>query len=121
MRDLWLGLGLTALVALMLWGIWGREAVLAGVAFGLLATAIQVAATAVLRTGLKGSFETLIRRWAIGMGLRLAGVAIFAVVVLTERAGVPPIPSAIGYVGVLLPLMFGEMRLLATGSGNGER
>jgi hypothetical protein len=29
-----------------------------------------------------------------------------------QRELFPPLPSAIGYVGVLLPLLFSEMRLL---------
>ena len=48
----------------------------------------------------------------MGMGLRLMGVGVFAVAVTIQGDRFPAIPSAIGYVGVLLPLMVSEMRLI---------
>ena len=52
------------------------------------------------------------RRWAMGMGLRLGGIVLFVVAVVADRALFPPVPSAAGYLGVLIPLLFLEARLL---------
>ncbi len=52
MKPLGFGLLLTGLVALIEWLAWGRAALVAGVTFGLLATAIQVTAVTALRPAL---------------------------------------------------------------------
>ncbi len=51
-------------------------------------------------------------RWGMGMGLRLLGVMLFAAAVLANRELFPPLPTAFGYLGVLLPLLFMEARLV---------
>ena len=112
MRDAIWGLALTAIATVLSALIWGREAVLPAASFGLLATLIHVAAVALLKPKLHGSFNQLLARWAMGLGLRLLGVVVFAVVVLLEREAFAPLPAAIGYAGVLLPLLFSEMRLI---------
>ncbi len=112
MKDLGIGLGITAVVAGLLWFLWSPSVVLPAVAFGILATLIHVAAVALLKSGLKRPFGILMWRWVMGMGLRLAGVALFAVAVYAAGDTFPAIPTAIGYVGVLLPLMWTEMRLI---------
>jgi hypothetical protein len=48
----------------------------------------------------------------MGMGLRFGGLVAFAVLVATDRERFPPLPSALGLVGVLIPLLFMEIRLL---------
>ena len=111
MRVLGLGLCLTALVVLAEWIAWGRAALVAGVTFGLLATAIQVGAGVAFKPALTGPFPVLIKRWAVGMGLRLAGVVAIAVAVSVDRELFPPLPAALGYLGVVIPLLFGETRL----------
>lgn len=80
--------------------------------FGLLATAIQVAAVAWLKPALGAPFPELLKRWGVGMGLRLGGVAAFAALVVVDGERFPPLPSALGLVGVLIPLLFMEIRLL---------
>jgi hypothetical protein len=109
---LFLGLALTAGVTAVLWLAWGEAAVLPGVAFGLLATAIQVASAALIRPAAHGEFKVLIRRWGIGVGLRLGGVAAFVVAVGVRRDLFPPLPTAFGYLGVVVPLLFTEIRFL---------
>jgi hypothetical protein len=110
-RVLGLGLGLTAGVTAVECLAWGRLALVPGATFGLLATAIQAAAVARLRPALTGSFPELLRRWSVGMGLRLLGVVLFVVAVVVDRDLFPPLPAAFGYLGVLIPLLFGEIRL----------
>lgn len=112
MRLAAVGLGLTALVAGLAWAVWGPTAIFAAAWFGLLATALQLMAVAVLRPALHGSLGELVRRWGIGIGLRLAGVVLFAGLVVVNRELFPPLPSALGYVGVVVPLLFWETRLL---------
>lgn len=111
MKMLGAGLLLTALVSLIEWLAWGRSALVAGVTFGLLATAIQTAAVVALKPALAGPFPALVKRWAVGMGLRLVGVVLIAVLVLVNREVFPPLPAAVGYLGVIIPLLFGEIRL----------
>jgi hypothetical protein len=106
------GLVLTGVVTGILLLAWGRGALLPGVAFGLLATAIQVASAALVEPAAKGEFKLLIRRWAMGMGLRVAGIAVFGVAVWVRRDLFPPLPAAFGYLGVVVPLLFMETRFL---------
>jgi hypothetical protein len=111
-KDVIFGLVLTGLVTVLCWVVWDATAVQAAVTFGLLATAIHVAAVTLLKSGLEGSHQRLMGRWAMGMGLRLAGIVMFGVLVYTQRERYPPLPAAAGYIGVLIPLLFSEMRLL---------
>jgi hypothetical protein len=107
-----LGLALTAAVTAALWLVWGEAAVLPGVAFGLLATAIQMASAALIQPAVQREFKVLIRRWGIGVGLRLGGVVAFVVAVAVRRDLFPPLPTAFGYLGVVVPLLFTEIRFL---------
>lgn len=106
------GIVLTAAVTGILFLAWGRAALLPGVAFGLLATAIQVGSAALVGPVAHGEFKVLIRRWAMGMGLRVAGIAVFGVAVWVRRDLFPPLPAAFGYLGVVIPLLFMETRFL---------
>lgn len=83
----------------------------AALAFGLVATAIQLfAARVVRRLGVPATPDRL-RIYAIGMALRVGGVALIGAAVTIDRATFPPGPSALGYLGTLLPLMWLETRL----------
>jgi hypothetical protein len=106
------GMGLTALVTLILWWVWGRGAVVPGITFGLLATVIQLAAVAVLRPATSQPFGRLMARWGMGMGFRFVGVLLFALAVVLDRQLFPPLPTAFGYLGVLVPLLYTETRFL---------
>lgn len=112
MMELVLGLGLTVAMGGVSWLVWDGTAALAAAGFGALATLIHLVAVALIRPAIRGPTKTLMARWAMGMGLRLVGVAVFLVLVTWKREVFPPLPAAIGYVGVLLPLLFSEMRLL---------
>ena len=105
------GLALTAAITLIERTVWGNGVVIAAVTFGGLATAIQAVAVWKLKPALAGPFPQLIRGWALGMGLRLAGVMLIAVAVLVDRTLFPPLPAALAYLGVLIPLLFGEIVL----------
>ncbi len=112
MKLVGLGILLTFLVTLLLWVGWDSHAALAGGAFGMLATVIHVGAVAALRRVWNAPFRQLARGWGIGMGLRLGGAVIWMAVVLLWGEWFPPLPTAIGYLGVLIPLLFTEIRFL---------
>jgi hypothetical protein len=112
MKGLVPGLLLMAVVtALLTWGF-GRVAVLPGVLFGGVATALQVAAARFLTQAAGMPFERLLRAWGLGMGLRMLGVMLFLGAVLADRTVFPPLPTALAYVGVLIPLMFSDLRTI---------
>ena len=111
-KDAGIGLAITLAVTAVLWVVWGPAVLATAIGFGVLATVIHVAASALLQSALDDSFGRLMSRWAMGMGLRLVGVALFAVAVVAMRDRFQPAPSAIAYLGVLLPLMGLEMNLL---------
>ena len=46
------------------------------------------------------------------MGLRLGGAGALALAVIARPAAFPPLPTAVGYLGVLVPLLFTEIRFL---------
>jgi hypothetical protein len=108
------GLVLTAGVGAVCWWLGGRSAALAGGAAGLAATAIEVTALRLLTPALVPPFGRLIRRWAYGLGLRLGGVGLVGLAVLRWPVRFPPLPTALGFVAVLIPLLFGEMRMVVT-------
>lgn len=112
MRVVLLGLGLTAAVTAVLVVAWGRAALIPGIAFGTLATGIQWIAWRAVRPVLEGPFARVMSRWGIGMGLRLGGVLAFALAVVADRELFPPLPTAFGYLGVVVPLLFLETRWL---------
>lgn len=107
-----LGLALTGAVTVALWLGFGRAAIIPGLVFGGVATGIQVIAVAVVRPVMGAEFAKFVKRWAVGMALRVGGVVLFAVAVVLDRTLFPPIPTAIGYLGVLVPLLFTETKFL---------
>lgn len=112
MKDAIAGVVLTAIAAVVVGLAWDAQAALAAAGFGLLATSIDVVAVVFMRRGLRGDFKRTVAGWAIGMGLRLGGAAVLIAAMLVAPERFPPLPSTIGFVGVLLPLLFYEMRLL---------
>jgi hypothetical protein len=106
------GVGLTAACSAVAWLAWGVGAVPAVWTFGFLATGVQMAAVAWLRPALGAPFATLLKRWGVGMALRFGALVVFAAAVALDRERFPPLPSALGLVGVLIPLLFMETRLL---------
>jgi len=91
--------------------IWGREAVVGAATFGLVATGLQMLAARVMaRTGIPAALDHL-KVYAAGMLLRLAGVALLGVAVSLNRETFPPLASALGYLGTVLPLLYLETRL----------
>ena len=92
--------------------LWGAPGAVAAAAFSVLALLIQLAAIALIQPVKTAPPKLFIKRWGIGMGLRFLGVVAIAVAAGLDPAHFPPIPAAIGFLGVLLPLLFFEVRLV---------
>ena len=92
-----LGVGLVAVATLL----GGKPAAIGG---GV-ALVAQLWAVALLRPKMRAPNPEFMARWLGGMGIRLLGVGIVLVVSRT-------VPALLGYVGVLLPLLFLETRFL---------
>jgi len=113
-HQLWrLGVGLTAMAAMtgLAWAIWGPAGVTAAMVFGLVATTIQMVAARIAERLGEPATPDRLRVYAIGMVLRIGGVAVLGAAVTMNRATFPPGPAALGYLGTLLPLMWLETRL----------
>jgi hypothetical protein len=76
------------------------------------ATAVQVIAWRVVLPARRAAFGEFARRWGIGMALRLLGVVLIPVAAVLAPETLPPRPAALGYLGVLLPLLLWEIRLV---------
>jgi hypothetical protein len=107
-------LGLVLLIGLSLLAgrLWGSQGAIATAVFGGVAIAIQVGAFALMRPARHGKVEKFLKAWGAGMGLRLAGVVALAVAAGIDPAHFPPLAAALGFLGVLLPLLFYEVRLI---------
>ncbi len=112
MKGLALGISLTLLVSGLLVLGWGRDALLSGLVFGLIATVIQATSVALVKPVYAGETVQLLKRWGIGMLLRGLGVALVAVAIIADRDLFPPVPTALAFLGVLVPLLFMEVRLV---------
>ena len=103
-----LTVGVTAILAVF----WGRSALVPGMVFGGLATAIQVGAVAAVKPVWEAPLNQFMKRWGLGMALRVGGVGAFLVAVLIDRELFPPAPTAFAYLGVVIPLLFTETRFV---------
>jgi hypothetical protein len=92
-----LGVGLVLVAAL----VGGKPAAIGG---GV-AVIAQLWAVALLRPKMRAPNPEFMARWLGGMGIRLLGVGVVLVVSAT-------LPALLGYLGVLLPLLFLETRFL---------
>jgi len=98
-----------AAVAAVEAGARGLAAALAG---GGVAAAAQVTAVALLRPGMKAGTPEFVRRWATGIAIRGAGVVVLAGLVLVTRSALPALWTALGFLAVLLTLLYAETRFL---------
>jgi hypothetical protein len=92
-----LGVGLIVIATLL----GGKPAAIGG-GVALIA---QLWAVALLRPKMRAPNPEFMARWLGGMGIRLLGVGVVLIVSAT-------LPALLGYLGVLLPLLFLETRFL---------
>ncbi len=105
-----LGLLLGLAVALLCGRLWGEQAAVAAATFSALALAIQVVALRLMQPAREARLERFLARWGAGMGLRLLGVVAIALAAGLDEVHFPPLPTAAGFLGVLIPLLFLEVR-----------
>jgi hypothetical protein len=105
------GAALTGLVTALLVAAFGRPALVPGLAFGAMATLIQLVADRLVSKRLTASVGEFGRAYVAGMGLRVAGIVVMTAAIVTAPALFPALPTALGFLGVLVPLLFMEMRL----------
>jgi hypothetical protein len=105
------GAGSALTMSLVAFGIWGSVGAPAALMMGLMATVLQlVAVRQMARTGRPAELDHL-KVYLIGVVLRFGGVLMLGLVVTLEPRRFPPLPSALGYLGTVLPLLYLETRL----------
>jgi hypothetical protein len=72
----------------------------------------QVWAVLLLRPKMRAPNPEFMARWLGGMVIRFLALLAVAGWAITHPASVPPVPALLGYLGVLLPLLFLETRFL---------
>jgi len=86
----------------------GKPAAIGGAA----ALVAQLGAVALLRPAMRAPQPAFMARWLGGMGVRALVLGAVLAVAATHRAALPPLPASLGFLGVLLPLLFLETRFL---------
>lgn len=90
--------------------LWGPVAAVATITMGGVATAMQLlAAWRMAKTGQPAELDQL-RVYLLGVALRFAGVGVLALVTMKDPVRFPPLPSAMGYLGTVLTLLYLETR-----------
>ena len=103
----WLaGLGGVLVIAAALLG--GRPAAI-GAATAVLA---QFAAIALLRPAMTAEQPQFLARWLSGMVVRAGFLAALLALAVLRPERLPPLATSLGYLGALLPLLFGETKFL---------
>jgi hypothetical protein len=111
MKVLAAGAGLTVVTSVTVVLILGPGTLIASAAAGLLATMIQVWAVARLQRGMSGTTAEFLAGFGAGALLRLGGVVVVGAAIGLRPEFFPPVPTAAGFLGVLLPLLLAEARL----------
>ena len=65
-----------------------------------------------LRPKMRAPNPEFMARWLGGMAIRFLALLALVVWILTHRPSFPPVPALLGFLGVLLPLLFLETRFL---------
>jgi hypothetical protein len=90
----------------------GAEAAFASACGSGLALVAQVAAVALLRRAMGAGTPEFLRGWVAGLAVRGASLLLLVGQMVLLRPAFPVIWTAVGYLGVLLPLLFLETRFL---------
>jgi hypothetical protein len=76
------------------------------------AVVAQIGAVLLLRPKMRAPTPEFMARWLGGMAIRFLALVAVAVWTITHPGSTPPVPALLGYLGVLLPLLFLETRFL---------
>ena len=79
---------------------------------GLVALAAQLTAVALLRPAMRAPQHTFMARWLGGMAVRALALGAVLTFAATHRTVLDPLRASLGFLGVLLPLLFLETRFL---------
>lgn len=109
-RTLAAGIALTIIASGIARTLWGPAALVPAVAFGLVSTGIQLLANWCNRRWAPGPKTVFPKGWLYGMALRMGGVVLFAAAVFAWGSVFAPLPTALGFLGVIVPLLFLELR-----------
>ena len=108
MRPYLLLTGLGVVLVVVAAGIAGRAAGIGGAA----ALGAQLGAVALLRPAMRAAQPEFMARWLGGMGVRALALGVVLAIAATHRGALGPLPASLGFLGVLLPLLFVETRFL---------
>ena len=108
MRPLFRMVGAGAVLVVVVGVFGGRPAALGGA----VALVAQLAAVAILRPAMTAPQPVFTARWLGGMGIRALALGALLAAVVTYRAALPPLPTLLGFLAVLLPLLVTETRVL---------
>jgi hypothetical protein len=106
------GVGLTLAAGGLSALLFGDGALWPAIVFGLVGLAIHLAATHVAARKPPGPGEVFPKGFLYGMALRMGGVVLFAAAAFGMGEFFLPLPTAIGFLGVLVPLLFLELRTI---------
>jgi len=79
---------------------------------GGIAVLAQVWAVALLKPKMGAPTPEFMGRWLGGIAIRFVALGVLIIWAATHRASLPPLAAALGFLGVLLPLLFLETRFL---------
>ena len=108
MRPYLLLLALGGVLVVVVTWLGGRPAGIGGAA----ALGAQLGAVALLRPAMHAAQPVFMARWLGGMGARALALGVVLAIAATHRAALAPLPASLGFLGVLLPLLFLETRFL---------
>ncbi|MDX2262884.1 MAG: ATP synthase subunit I [Gemmatimonadales bacterium] len=104
------GIVATAATAGVAWLASGTAGAIGAATAGVVAIALSLLAVRLVgRTGRAPTVDQLMV-YGIGVVLRMLGVLIVGVLVMRDAERFPPLPTALGYLGVVLPLLYMETR-----------
>ena len=79
---------------------------------GAIALIAQTWAVWLLRPKMRAPNPEFMARWLAGMAIRFGALLALVIWILTHRDSFAPLPGLLGFLGVLLPLLFLETRFL---------
>ena len=110
MKSLLHGLALALVVTVAVRLALGPEGLVPAATFGLLAALIHAGAVVAHRKWPPPGRGVFGAGWLFGFMLRLGGVALFAMLAGLRPDLFAPLPAALGFLGVLVPLLVLETR-----------
>lgn len=103
--------GISTIVVTALAGLLaGMQGAVGAAAAGVVAIGVSLLAVRLIRrTGRAATIDRL-NVYGIGVVLRMLGVLIIGVLMSLDQTTFPALPTALGYLGVILPLLYMETR-----------